>query len=110
MYIASHSISFMNGEIEELPGYTEFKFSGVDFMRLLEDQGSRNLRFLSALRMSATFPYVTPNTTLPTDPPILIMDAGISDNFGLSDAIRFLFPCGLHIPHNPGGPSQGVRR
>ena len=41
--------------------------------------------------MSATFPYITPNTTLPTNPPIQIMDAGISDNFGMSDAVRFLY-------------------
>ena len=92
IYIASRPVSFMNSEIENLRGYDEFKYSGIDFMRFLKLQGSENLRFLSALRMSATFPYITPNTTLPTEPPILIMDAGISDNFGLSDAIRFIFP------------------
>ena len=54
--------------------------AGIDFQTLFEDQSGRELRFLSALRMSATFPYITPNTTLPTDPPIHIMDAGISDN------------------------------
>ena len=103
IYIASHSVSFMNGEIENYPDYEEFKYSGIDFMRLLSDQGSENLRFLSALRMSATFPYVTPNTTLPTQPPVQIMDAGISDNFGLSDAIRFLFPFREWVKQNTSG-------
>jgi hypothetical protein len=103
MYIASRPVSFMNGELENFPDYEEFKFSGIDFMRLLKDQGSENLRFLSALRMSATFPYVTPNTTLPTQPPIQIMDAGISDNFGLSDAVRFLFPFQDWVEKNTSG-------
>lgn len=90
MYIASRPVSFMNCEVEELPQYKAFKYSGIDFMRFFQDQNGKNLRFLSALRMSATFPYVTPNTTLPTEPPIQIMDAGISDNFGVSDAARFI--------------------
>jgi hypothetical protein len=91
LYIASRPVSFMNCEIENFKNYQLSKFSGVDFYHLFESQGADSLRFLSALRMSATFPYITPNTTLPSDPPIQIMDAGISDNFGLSDAVRFLY-------------------
>lgn len=91
MYIASRPVGFMNAEIENFKDYSSEKVSGVDFQRFFKDQGSDQLRFLSALRMSATFPYITPNTTLPTEPPIQMMDAGISDNFGLSDAVRFLY-------------------
>jgi hypothetical protein len=91
LYIASRPVSFMNDSPLRKINYEDSKISGIDFQRFFIDQGSENLRFLSALRMSATFPYITPNTTLPTDPPIQIMDAGISDNFGLSDAVRFLF-------------------
>ncbi|HEV8515156.1 MAG TPA: patatin-like phospholipase family protein, partial [Cyclobacteriaceae bacterium] len=86
IYIASRPVSYMN--YEALKGnYEDFKVSGIDFQRFFHDQGAAQLRFLSALRMSATFPYITPNTTLPTNPGIQIMDAGISDNFGLSDAV-----------------------
>jgi hypothetical protein len=53
--------------------------------------------------MSATFPYITPNTTLPTEPAIKIMDAGISDNFGVSDAVRFLFAFKDWIAENTSG-------
>ncbi|HWZ21334.1 MAG TPA: hypothetical protein VNW06_01700, partial [Cytophagaceae bacterium] len=42
------------------------------------------------LRMSATFPYITPNVDLPSSPVMEIMDAGLSDNFGISNAARFL--------------------
>jgi hypothetical protein len=103
IYIASRPVSFMNVEIENFKNYTNEKVSGVDFQRFFKDQGANQLRFLSALRMSATFPYITPNTTLPTEPPILMMDAGISDNFGLSDAVRFLYSFKDWIDENTSG-------
>ena len=91
LYIAARPVSFMNYDILSYPGYRSTKISGIDFHSLFAEQHGSGLRFLSALRMSATFPYITPNTTLPTEPAIQIMDAGISDNFGLSDAVRFLY-------------------
>ncbi len=103
LYIAARPVSFMNYDILSSPEYSLSKYGGIDFLTLLRDQGSKDLRFLSALRMSATFPYITPNTTLPTDPPIKIMDAGISDNFGLSDAIRFMYAYKDWIAGNTSG-------
>ena len=101
LYIASRPISFMNYEIER--GYITSKISGIDFQRFFRDHGAQQLRFLSALRMSATFPYITPNTSLPTEPRIQIMDAGISDNFGLSDAVRFLYAFKEWVAENTSG-------
>jgi len=103
LYISSLPVSYLNSEILSLPDYHESKISGVDFQSLFEDHGGKNLRFLSALRMNATFPYITPNTTLPTLPPVQIMDAGISDNFGLSDAVRFLHAFHRWIAENTSG-------
>ncbi len=103
LYIASRPVTFMNYDIANYPEYPLFKVGGVDFQRLFSEQGAKNLRFLSALRMSATFPYITPNTTLPTNPPISIMDAGISDNFGLSDAVRFMYAYREWIEENTSG-------
>jgi hypothetical protein len=103
LYIASRPVSFLNYELINFPEYASQKYSGADFMRLFKDKGAENLRFLSALRMCATFPYITPNTQLPTDPPIYIMDAGISDNFGLNDAIRFLYAYREWISENTSG-------
>ena len=103
LYIASRSVSFLNYEIANFPEYTSQKFSGVDFQRLFAEHGADSLRFLSALRMCATFPYITPNTTLPTIPAIHIMDAGISDNFGLNDAVRFLYAYKDWIAENTSG-------
>jgi hypothetical protein len=103
LYIASRPISFMNSEVDNFIDYKQAKVSGIDFHRFFEEQDSEDLRFLSALRMSATFPYITPNTTLPTNPPIQIMDAGISDNFGMSDAVRFLYAFRDWVSENTSG-------
>ena len=103
LYIAARPVSFMNYDIASFPNYALTKFSGVDFISLFADQNGEDLRFLSALRMTATFPYITPNTSLPSDPSIQIMDAGISDNFGLSDAIRFAYAHKDWINENTSG-------
>ncbi len=103
LYIASQPVSYMNFEISAFPDYPSNKISGVDFHRLFGNHGAANLRFLSALRMSATFPYITPNTTLPTNPPIEIMDAGVADNFGISNTLRFVYSFKDWIAENTGG-------
>jgi hypothetical protein len=103
LYISPQPVTYLNSDILNFPVYQNSKLSGVDFRQMFDKHGSSNLRFLSALRMSATFPYITPNTTLPTNPPIQIMDAGISDNFGLADAVRFIYSFGEWIVANTSG-------
>lgn len=85
LYISPQPVSFLN-----LRPNGKSIVQGVDFRALLKNQQADSLRFLTALRMSATFPYVTPTITLPTNPPLQIADAGISDNYGVVDALVFL--------------------
>lgn len=91
LFISPQHVSYMNTSHLNEYGKGEDKIKGVDFMRFFEAQNAGNLRFLTALRMNAAFPYVTPNVTLPTQPKIQIMDAGMTDNFGVSDAVRFMY-------------------
>jgi hypothetical protein len=63
----------------------------IEFSRFFKDQGAGNLNFVSALRMSATFPYVFPAANLPTNPGIEILDAGIRDNYGMSNTLKFIY-------------------
>lgn len=63
----------------------------VEFLKFFKDQGSEDLRFTSALRMNATFPYITPNVNLPSEPLMQVMDAGLRDNYGLKTTIKFLY-------------------
>lgn len=62
----------------------------VDFHSFFKNMDGDGIRFLSALRMNATFPYVLPNVWLPTNPIIDVMDAGLRDNFGQETALRFI--------------------
>ena len=91
MFISAQHVSYMNPAYDtDTPPYSE-KVKGVDFRRFFAQQGGDQLHFLTALRMNAAFPYVTPNVSLPTEPEIQIMDAGMTDNFGISDAVRFTY-------------------
>jgi hypothetical protein len=100
LYIATRPVTFMN--MDEFP-QENFKIRGVDFQRFFESQGAANLHFMSALRMSASFPYITPTISMPSEPRMEIMDAGISDNFGVSDALRFLYVFREWISENTAG-------
>ncbi len=91
LYISPQHVSYMHTRLPDDDLSHTSIIKGVDFQRLLDKQEADNLRFLTALRMNAAFPYVTPNVTLPTSPAIQIMDAGMTDNFGISDAVRFMF-------------------
>ncbi len=44
----------------------------------------------TAVRMSASFAYITPAVELPTDPPQRVADAGYYDNYGINMAIAYL--------------------
>ncbi|WKN41311.1 patatin-like phospholipase family protein [Tunicatimonas pelagia] len=91
LYISPQHVSYMHIRLPHENRSHRSIIKGVDFRRLLHQQHADSLRFLTALRMNAAFPYVTPNVTLPTSPAIQIMDAGMTDNFGISDALRFMF-------------------
>jgi hypothetical protein len=81
----------------------EEKKQSIDFMRFFANHGAKDLRFLTALRMSATFPFITPNIQLPSDPVMETMDTGLSDNFGIQDALRFMYVFKQWIAENTSG-------
>lgn len=62
----------------------------IEFRRLLANHAPDSLKLTSALRMSASFPYITPVTTLPTRPAMRVMDAGVRDNYGYRTMLSFL--------------------
>jgi hypothetical protein len=53
--------------------------------------------------MNATFPYIMPAASLPTTPAIEVMDAGIRDNYGILNSVRFLFEFREWIQNNTSG-------
>ena len=63
----------------------------IEFSRMFKAQNAAGLRFSSAIRMSATFPYILPSVSLPSEPIMEVMDAGFRDNYGLRTSIRYLY-------------------
>ncbi len=59
-----------------------FSLSAVEFFRLFPQ--ARNFQVATAVRMSASFPWVAPVVHLPTLPPRRVVDAGYYDNYGVN--------------------------
>jgi len=91
LYISPQPISYMTWEKTDHNCTPAFKLvKGIEMTRFFNKCDAMRLNFSSALRMNATFPYITPNVTMPTQPSIEVMDGGLSDNFGVSDALKFI--------------------
>jgi hypothetical protein len=104
LYITPNSSSYMSSKsITDDSLNTLMDNRSIDFLRMFENQDAKNLSFLTALRMSASFPYITPNVNLPSNPSLEIMDAGLADNFGVSDAVLFLYNFKDWIAENTSG-------
>lgn len=75
----------------------------VDIHQLLAKKNIDKLRFSSVLRMNATFPFVLPMVTMPTNPAIQLIDAGSRDNFGIKTSSEWLFAMQDWIKENTAG-------
>jgi hypothetical protein len=62
----------------------------IEYGRLFAAQDARHIKLTSALRMNASFPYITPVVTLPSEPKMRVMDAGVRDNYGYRTTFQFL--------------------
>ena len=61
----------------------------VEFFKLFPK--ATNLELATAVRLNATFPFLTPAATLPTVPPRRVMDAGFYDNHGIQVAAAWIY-------------------
>lgn len=76
---------------------------GIEINHFFKDLNPGHLKLTSALRLNATFPYILPAASLPTEPAIEVMDAGIRDNYGIINAVRFLYAFKDWIEQNTSG-------
>ncbi len=90
LIISPQPVSFMMASPGSIGRTDELEIDAVDFGRFFKHQRADSLRFLTALRMNATFPFILPSVNLPSNPRIEVMDAGFLDNFGLSSTTRFI--------------------
>lgn len=103
MIFSTQPISFMMRNWPDSAAGIIADPDAIDFASFFKEQSPLDLRMLSALRISATFPYVLPNVWLPSNPIIDVMDGGMRDNFGQESSLRFLHVMEDWIQENTGG-------
>jgi hypothetical protein len=103
LQIAAQPVSYLLQASSDTAAVFHPAENGVEFQRFFKNQNSGNLRFTSALRMNATFPYIMPAISLPSEPAIEVMDAGIRDNYGTMNTMQFLFVFRDWISENTSG-------
>lgn len=105
LLIASQPISYLTDNFPEknVKANVNPLVEDIEFTRMFEEQDASNLRFTSALRMSATFPYITPIVSLPSKPRVEVMDAGLRDNFGVRTSLQYLYTFRNWISTNTSG-------
>lgn len=79
------------------------EFDAVEYGRLFQTKNPYNLSFVTALRMSASFPYITPLINLPSEPTIELIDAGARDNEGFELGLRYIYEFKEWINENTNG-------
>ena len=65
-----------------------YSLSALEFYRLFPEATEFHLG--TGVRMNASFPYVSPSVSLPTDPPRRVFDAGGYDNYGIQVAASWI--------------------
>lgn len=103
LLISSTPVSYLLQAFSESGNPFESIPDGIEINHFLKEQNPGQLKMTSALRLNATFPYILPSATLPTFPTIEVMDAGIRDNYGIINALRFLYHFKHWIEQNTSG-------
>ncbi|MCS7074366.1 MAG: patatin-like phospholipase family protein, partial [Bacteroidia bacterium] len=88
LWIASNPVRFL-AKADSFNVVYQNETRGIDFLTFFQSQQSAQLKISSALRMNATFPIILPPVELPSNPPMVVMDAGLADNFGIETAVAY---------------------
>jgi hypothetical protein len=91
LFFSPQEISYLiKPYIRESKGYFDnLATDAVEYMRFFKGKQPENITFIDALRINATYPYITPAVYLPTAPQIKVMDAAIRENSGFTVSTRF---------------------
>ena len=100
LIVSSQSMAFLCSSIGKSSSVNDM-YENIDFQTFFK--GNNNIRFLSVLRMNATFPLVLPMVSMPTQPEMHVMDAGIRDNYGVKIGMEYLFTLQDWIKENTSG-------
>lgn len=90
VFFSAQPISYMMKAQSPKNKHLKYEIDAIDFGRFFKDNNAMNLRFSTALRMNASYPFILPSVSLPSSPKMDVVDAGIVDNFGMNISLRFL--------------------
>ena len=90
LYVSAMPSSYLTRHFDYSADTLTTAVTGVDLMRFFAGHGASNLQFTTALRMNASFPFITPYVRMPSHPSMVLMDAGLADNYGLETTLRYL--------------------
>jgi len=102
LLISSQSFLFLTSD-KVNPYSLTTSYENVDYQYFFRDNLPNNIRFSSVIRAQATFPFVLPMVTLPTNPGVQLMDAGLRDNYGSKAMMEFLYEMKEWIEENTSG-------
>ncbi len=88
--IAAQPVSFLTAITPGARLNSVSQPEAIEFRRFFADHRPDSLKLSSALRMNASFPYISPVTSLPCLPAMRVMDAGVRDNYGYRTTFSFL--------------------
>ena len=103
LLISPQGISYLTQNYKTQKTNFNQLYDAVEYSRFFKEQSADKTLFTSVLRMSATFPYISPVVSLPSEPRIEIMDAGLRDNYGLETTLRFIRAFNDWIASNTSG-------
>lgn len=103
LLISPQPISFLSNNIPRNNVYTQPIAENIEYSRLFKNQGADETRFSSIIRMSATFPYIMPSVSLPSNPQINVLDAGLRDNYGSLTTYKYIHTFKDWIDKNTSG-------
>jgi hypothetical protein len=86
---ASSLVVERHGDEPREKALARLSLSGVQLFQLFPLR-QRAFPVAAAARMSASFPYVSPASALPTSPRVRVVDAGYYDNYGVDLAVQWL--------------------
>lgn len=90
VFISTQPISYMMKAQSPKNKNLKYEIDAIDFGRFFKNSKPHNLRFSTALRMNASYPFILPSVSLPSIPKMDVVDAGMVDNFGMNLSLRFL--------------------
>lgn len=90
LVISPLPMAFLTNITPDATSMIQSQPEAIEFGRFFAGQRAEHLKLTSALRMNATFPYITPVVSMPSVPAMRVMDAGVRDNYGYRASLTFL--------------------